>query len=127
MTKLLFRICAVFVLMMTLILSSSSEEQDIEKKGPCRTDYERFCKNIKPGKGRIAACLKSHESELSQSCKNHIEDVKEKSAEFRKSCRDDVKKYCNGVRTGGGRVLSCLKSNRNSLSDPCKAFFPEKK
>jgi hypothetical protein len=32
-------------------------------------DKERLCKDVKPGEGRIAACLKQHESELSPECK----------------------------------------------------------
>ncbi len=35
----------------------------------CREDLDKFCKDIRPGQGRIAACLKSHESELSEACK----------------------------------------------------------
>lgn len=37
----------------------------------CRIDVERFCKEVKPGEGRILACLKAHEAELSASCKEH--------------------------------------------------------
>jgi hypothetical protein len=35
----------------------------------CQPDVDRFCKGIKPGEGRIIACLKSHEAELAPACK----------------------------------------------------------
>ena len=39
-------------------------------KGPCAADAAKFCKDVKPGEGRVAACLKEHEAELSQACKD---------------------------------------------------------
>jgi hypothetical protein len=35
-------------------------------------------------------------------------------------CADDAKKFCSGVQTGGGRIIACLKQNKDSLSDKCK-------
>ncbi len=35
----------------------------------CQGDVAAFCANVKPGGGRIAACLKEHASELSDACK----------------------------------------------------------
>src|SRR5215470_9952217 len=34
----------------------------------CKPDAEKFCKGIRPGQGRILACLKSHQSELTPAC-----------------------------------------------------------
>ena len=34
----------------------------------CRGDYDRLCAGVRPGGGRILACLQSHGSELSASC-----------------------------------------------------------
>jgi hypothetical protein len=35
----------------------------------CQSDVQRFCTGVNPGAGRIAQCLKQHESELSPTCK----------------------------------------------------------
>jgi hypothetical protein len=35
----------------------------------CQADAAKLCKDEKAGKGRILACLKSHESDLSEPCK----------------------------------------------------------
>ena len=34
----------------------------------CRGDAQKFCKDVKAGEGRIAQCLKEHQSELSREC-----------------------------------------------------------
>lgn len=39
-------------------------------KGPCAEDAAKFCKDIKPGEGRVKACLKEHEKDLSQACRD---------------------------------------------------------
>ncbi len=38
-------------------------------KGPCAADTEKFCKDVKPGEGRVKACLQEHEKDLSQACR----------------------------------------------------------
>ena len=92
-------------------------------KGACKADVEKFCKGIKPGGGRIWACLKSNDAELSQPCKDHMAMMREKGKEFNQACRADAKKFCKGVPGGKGRIVSCLKSHDAELSDPCKAYF----
>ncbi|MDE2309218.1 MAG: cysteine rich repeat-containing protein [Betaproteobacteria bacterium] len=34
----------------------------------CRADIKKFCKGVKPGEGRIIACLKTNLSSLSSDC-----------------------------------------------------------
>ncbi len=38
----------------------------------CKTDIQNFCKTVQPGEGRILACLKQHQTELSTECKNVV-------------------------------------------------------
>ncbi len=35
----------------------------------CKTDIQNFCKTVEPGEGRIMACLKQHQTQLSTDCK----------------------------------------------------------
>jgi hypothetical protein len=35
-------------------------------------EMERLCKDIQPGEGRIAQCMKKNEAQLSPECKAHI-------------------------------------------------------
>jgi hypothetical protein len=34
----------------------------------CRGDYDRLCGGVRPGGGRVLACLKGHASQLSPAC-----------------------------------------------------------
>lgn len=35
----------------------------------CKEDVSKYCKEVKPGQGRIHACLEEHDKELSAGCK----------------------------------------------------------
>jgi hypothetical protein len=35
----------------------------------CKTDIAKFCAGVMPGGGRIKDCMKQHQQELSQPCK----------------------------------------------------------
>src|SRR5215471_15990454 len=45
-----------------------AEQRFEEFSKDCKPDAEKFCKGIRPGQGRILACLKSHQSELAPAC-----------------------------------------------------------
>lgn len=46
----------------------AAEQRFQEVREECKGDAEKFCKGIRPGQGRILACLKSHQSELAPAC-----------------------------------------------------------
>ena len=41
----------------------------------CETDLEKRCATVKAGEGRLAACLKKNEKDLSTRCKDAMKDV----------------------------------------------------
>jgi len=45
-----------------------AEERVEQVRQECKADAEKFCKGIRPGGGRILACLKSHQAELAPAC-----------------------------------------------------------
>lgn len=51
-----------------------------EGKGVCAEDIQKLCKDVKPGGGRIAACLKENEKKLSKACAERQAAVKERGA-----------------------------------------------
>jgi hypothetical protein len=88
---------------------------------PCEEDIAKFCRDVKPGAGRLADCLDQHKMELSDKCKTRFEDVKQEFKGKYKTCEDDIIRFCTWIQPGEGRLLKCLKENKsNLLSDDCK-------
>ncbi|MGE5174489.1 MAG: cysteine rich repeat-containing protein [Betaproteobacteria bacterium] len=55
--------------------------------GPYAEDAAKFCKDVQPGSGSMARCLKEHENELSGACKEHIAQMKQRAGSFTKPAR----------------------------------------
>jgi hypothetical protein len=98
-----------------------------QAQGPCADDAQKFCKDVQPGGGRIARCLKEHENDLSPACKQQITEVKKRVHESREACEDDVLRLCARVKPGGGRIIKCLEEHENELSSECKAKIETRK
>jgi len=108
---------AVGVLCMVLLHGIPANAQ---AKNACAEDVAKFCKDVQHGGGRLANCLKAHESELSPACKASRDQVKAKAKEAHEACADDVEKLCKDVKPGEGRIVRCLKDNSDRLSNECR-------
>jgi hypothetical protein len=103
------------VIFTALLLSGSAALAQQEAK-PCASDIKTLCAGIQPGEGRIKACIKSHLTNLSQTCENRVLTV----AVTRKVCKTDLTKLCAGVMPGTGGIRACIKSHMAEVSDPCR-------
>jgi hypothetical protein len=110
----------MIIAFMLWVGAAAAPAQAARGQGPCADDFQKFCKDVQPGGGRIARCLKEHENDLSPACKKHIAEVKKQVSEFREACEDDVMKLCAGEKPGGGRIFRCLKEHESELSPECK-------
>jgi hypothetical protein len=54
-----------------LCFSGTAYAQDLtaEQRSACMGDYEKFCKGVEPGGGRIVACLSKSSDKLTAECK----------------------------------------------------------
>lgn len=86
----------------------------------CRADVERLCAGIAPGGGRIAACLKANQAQVSPECKAELASVARKVKEVGEACEDDIQSLCPDVKPGQGAVLRCLRANLFSVSPACQ-------
>ena len=93
----------------------------------CKGDVEKFCKDVKPGDGRMVGCLRSNQASLSGSCKEqmdameeHRHQMGEKAHHMAEACKTDMQQYCKDVKPGEGRMARCLKENEAKLSESCK-------
>jgi hypothetical protein len=105
-------------------VGSASAAQDPAGQGACRADVEKLCKDVEPGKGRVAQCLQQHEAQVSSECKAHMEKMHDamqaRMQAFNAACKADAEKRCKDVQPGQGRMMSCLRKNESSLSAACK-------
>ena len=93
----------------------------------CSKDIEKYCKDVRPGGGRIQTCLKEHQKELSGECKQKNDKHAQSREEISDQCKDDVKKFCNDAPGGKGRKLVCLNENANKLSQGCRSAIKDAK
>jgi hypothetical protein len=123
MNRLLFSRRSVFVIIFILLSGFlySSFPAYAEEPLICADDIEKYCKEIKPGGGRLLNCLKSHETELSVSCKGKIEELRGIIKECEQACSGDIAQFCKEIQPGGGRILRCLKEREKELSPSCSA------
>lgn len=88
--------------------------------GPCADDVKKFCGDVTPGAGGIAACMQQHQADLSEACKTHQATVRAKIDAFTAACGEDIKKHCADVKPGRGAVQMCLHDKEKELSADCQ-------
>ncbi len=83
----------------------------------CQADVEKHCK-AEAGKGgsAVPACLKAHETELSEAC----EDAFVRPYKVAELCKEDINTHCLDAAKQGG-LGKCLKDNKEKLSDACRS------
>jgi hypothetical protein len=74
-SMLVIVMATIFLSIATSVFATDATSQGQQAGQPsaaiqraCRADVKRFCKEIKPGEGRIIACLKASVTKLSQEC-----------------------------------------------------------
>ena len=96
----------------------------------CKEDIEKFCKDVKPGEGRIIKCLMDNKDKLSGGCLQELEGARNKSEgkkdQARDACAEDLNKFCKDVQPGEGRLLQCLKKHDSELSPQCRETLQQK-
>ena len=114
-------VMAVFALFVAGAAEHAGAQQ--QREGPCAGDAKKFCGDVQPGQGRVAKCMKAHEAQLSPACRENAKERAEKAERVREECKPDAEKFCKGIKPGGGRILSCLKSHQAELNPACAAEF----
>jgi hypothetical protein len=87
---------------------------------PCRADVKKLCPDATAAGGKVQSCLKAHEAELSQPCKQRIDEIKRRMGPLVAACYYDITHWCSDVSPGGGRVASCLEAKRDELTPECR-------
>ncbi|MBI3546869.1 MAG: hypothetical protein HY081_09825 [Gammaproteobacteria bacterium] len=58
-----------------------AEKQEMKAKAEkfhaaCKGDVDKFCKDMKPGGGRMLSCLKRNQADLSDTCREQMQQAK---------------------------------------------------
>jgi hypothetical protein len=89
-----------------------------EMKG-CEADRQKFCHDVEFGGGRVVTCLRQHESELSSTCKQQLDEMAGKGPGI-PECRADAAKLCHDSIGDRAKVKACLQAHTGELSEGCK-------
>ncbi len=95
----------------------------VAAEGDCRADLARLCPELEPQDAEAKNCLKENLQDLSPGCKDNIRKLIGALQSFAEACGQDVKTLCPEVVPGGGRILRCLKKNKESVSAGCTGFL----
>ena len=84
----------------------------------CRADFAQFCKGTQPGQGRVLACLREHQDQLSPDCKSSLDSAQ--------TCVDQARQLCGsstGVDQAPDRhaMRQCLQQHRDELPANCRS------
>ena len=58
--------------------SAFAQELTAAQRDACMGDYEKYCKSVVPGGGRIIACLAKESDKLAPACKKVLEAAEKK-------------------------------------------------
>jgi hypothetical protein len=80
MKNTLMTVAAIFLLSSGVALAADQSPGGTSPRVACKPDVDRLCPGIEPGGGRIVACLKQNEAQLSAGCKDALARAREKKA-----------------------------------------------
>ncbi|MCU0732132.1 MAG: cysteine rich repeat-containing protein [Hyphomonas sp.] len=130
MIKLKKNFARAAVLVSFLVAQGALAQQSItaEVNEKCAKELQTYCKGVTLGEGRVAACLYAYEDKLSAQCAvavyKGVDDFWAANANiqaYAKICSSDLLQYCSDVPAGGGRLYACIKKNKATLTDACRA------
>jgi len=113
--------------LLVLPLGAARAENPVQQalKG-CSKEIKTYCSKVKPGRGRLVACAKAHEDKLSSDCIYAINragfwlsTIMRSLKYVARQCKADARKYCQGIKLGDGRILTCLNQNKDRLNKYC--------
>ncbi len=91
-------------------------------EGACGGDIERFCSEVTPGGGRMAACMEAYSDQLSRSCHfalhravNRVQQAVEKITD---TCMTAVQQQCGDT----DNMKQCLQQKNSSLPQSCQTI-----
>jgi hypothetical protein len=119
MAKSLFAIAFGAGLLLTGSWGASAQDAwgVFETERDCSTDVQSLCAGVKPGGGRVLACLQSHVAagELSVGCSTMLS----KAIWVSRECASDIRQFCPNATFGN--VGDCMRPHLGETSGACQS------
>ena len=118
MTKSLFAIAFGAGLLLTGSWSASAQGLGIfDTQRDCATDIQSLCAGVKPGGGRVLACLQSHVAagNLSVGCST----ILSKAIWVARECAGDIRQFCPSATYEN--VGDCMRPHLGQASATCQS------
>ena len=123
--KIVISFVVALLLGMSANLSAQDTIVDTVVKG-CATEIENYCSQVSPGEGRMLACFYAHEDKLSGQCQyslyqaaNTLDQAVSALQYVATECENDIMRHCASVQMGEGRIIECLRSNSDTVTESC--------
>ncbi|MGO9544995.1 MAG: cysteine rich repeat-containing protein [Rhodomicrobium sp.] len=110
---------ALFASLAAALLIVTPQLASAQQGHACKADREKLCPGMTFGDGKLGACLKEHEAELSPECAAARMAAQEARKAVRMNCKADSEKFCADAGTGHGEKMKCLKSHSSELGQAC--------
>jgi hypothetical protein len=97
--------------------SASAQEGLFTSMRDCTTDIQSLCAGVKPGGGRILACLQQHVAagQLSVGCST----ILSKAIWVAKECAGDIRQFCPSATYSN--VGECMQPHLGQTSQTCQS------
>jgi hypothetical protein len=117
MKKTVFTIAFGAGLLLIGTCGASAQEGLFTTERDCATDIQSLCAGIKPGGGRILACLQSHVAagDLSVGCST----ILSKAIWTAQQCAGDIRQFCPNATYSN--VGDCMRPHLGEASASCKS------
>lgn len=93
----------------------------------CEAEVQQYCPDSVSGEDR-RRCVMQRIKRLDPSCQQIVRQrlVRWREAEgYRLACVEDVKRVCQAIEPGDGRMLQCLQQHEQDLSEGCYQSLPK--
>jgi hypothetical protein len=119
MAKSLFAIALGAGLLLTGSWGACAQEGwgVLDTQRDCSTDIQSLCAGVKPGGGRVLACLQAHVAagEISVGCST----ILSKAIWVARECAGDIKQFCPNATYAN--VGDCMRPNLGKTSATCQS------
>ena len=117
MAKSLFAIAFGAGLLLTGSWGAGAQEGLFTSMRDCTADVQSLCAGVKPGGGRVLACLQSHVAagELSVGCST----ILSKAVWVAKECAGDIRQFCPNATYEN--VGDCMRPHLGQTSATCQS------